>query len=79
MNESEEVSAPTRYKTKRYYLIRAKICNVGVIMLIICCFLSILCVFKPEYIPVFVISLIIMVLTLIQAFYIKEIEVLENE
>ncbi|MCD6241848.1 hypothetical protein J7K27_10145 [Candidatus Bathyarchaeota archaeon] len=84
MVESEElgqVSAPTRYKskTKRYYLIRGKICNTGIAMLLICCFLAILCVFKPEYIPVFVLSLIIMILTIIQAFYVKEIEVLGNE
>ena len=83
MVESKElgqVSAPTRHKskTKRYYLIRGKICNTGITMLLICFFLGFLCVFRPEYIPVFVLSLIILVLTLIQAFYVKEYEVIEE-
>ena len=62
---------------KRYYLIRAKICNTGIAMLLICCFLAFLCMFKPEYTPIFVVSLIIFWMTVVQAYYVVEVE--QNE
>ena len=81
MSRIKEVSAhfqfaPTHHKskTKRYYTIRAKICNIGVVMLLICCFLAFLCVFRPEYMPVFVISLIIFLMTVVQAYYVEVVE-----
>ena len=81
MSRVKEVSAqvenaPTRHKskTKRYYIIRGKICNTGVVLLLICCFLAFLCVFRPEYMPVFVISLIMFLMTVVQAYYVEVVE-----
>ena len=81
MSRVKEVSAqvenaPTRdyRKVKRYYIIRGKICNTGVVMLLICCFLAFLCVFRPEYMPVFVISLIMFLMTVVQAYYVEVVE-----
>jgi len=81
MSRVKEVSAqvenaPTRHKskTKRYHIIRGKICNTGVVLLLICCFLAFLCVFRLEYMPVFVISLIIFLMTVVQAYYVEVVE-----
>ena len=59
---------------KRYYRVRSKICNTGVIMLLICLFMSLLCCYEPKYLPVFIFALTICILTLIPAFYVEVIE-----
>ena len=61
-------------RTKRYVLVRAKICNVGIAMILITLFLALITCYKPEYLPAFAFTLIITVLTLIPAFYVEVIE-----
>ena len=62
-------------RTKRYVLVRAKICNVGIAMILITLFLALITCYKSEYWPVFVFSVVICVLVLIPAFYLVEKEV----
>ena len=61
-------------KVKRYYRIRAKICNTGVAMLLICLLWGLVSCYERKYLPVFVYSLVICVLTLIPAFYVEVVE-----
>ena len=61
-------------RIKRYYRVRAKICNTGIAMLLICLFLSLVVCFLPQYLPAYVYALVITVLTLVQAFYIETVE-----
>jgi len=61
-------------RTKRYVLVRAKICNVGIAMILITLFLALITCYKPEYWPAFVFSVVICVLVLIPAFYLVEKE-----
>ena len=61
-------------KVKRYYRIRAKICNTGIIMLLICLFLSLVVCFLPQYLPAYTFALTICILTLIPAFYVEVVE-----
>ncbi|MEM3760277.1 MAG: hypothetical protein QXZ02_04090 [Candidatus Bathyarchaeia archaeon] len=59
--------------TKKF-IIRAKLCNTGLAMLFICTFLCLVSVYMPQYTPCFILALVIMTITFIQAFYFIEVE-----
>ncbi|MEM2338503.1 MAG: hypothetical protein QXP06_07925 [Candidatus Bathyarchaeia archaeon] len=59
--------------TKKF-IIRAKLCNTGLAMLLICLFLCVIVVYKPQYLPCLIFALFIMTITFVQAFYFVEVE-----
>jgi uncharacterized membrane protein YfcA len=58
----------------RKYLLKAKICDTGVVMLLLCLLIAFVCVWLPQYMPVYVLALIIMILTLVRAYYVVVVE-----
>ena len=74
MSESHFVAPQRHNETRRYFIIRFKPCRFLKILLIFCVFLSVFVVFRREYWSVFVMSLIMLIISSIPAYYIKVVE-----
>ena len=59
--------------TKKY-IIRARLCDTGLAMLLICLFLCLVVVYQPQYLPCLIFALFITAITFVQAFYFIELK-----
>jgi len=52
--------------------IRQKLCRTGAIMIILCYFFAILCVFEPRLLPILIVLLADTILTVLPSYFVEQ-------
>jgi disulfide bond formation protein DsbB len=57
-----------------FYRVRVKLCNTGIVMLVVVCILGLIACYYPRVFPLFILALVIWLVTIIPAFYVEFVD-----
>ena len=58
----------------RKYVLRVRWCNWAVYFFLVCAFLAFVSCWKPEYLPLFWFSVVLLVITVVTGYYVEVVE-----